>query len=223
MLIGDLRVDAVSDGTFVGRPEYFGPDLAADARPDFFSRHGAAWLPIGCFVIRSGDRLVLVDAGLGPDRQELPHDMHLVGGQLLTGLRAVGVTPADITDVICTHLHADHVGWLFRLDARPVFGRAVIWAGEADWRHFVTGPGEMLPHIRAGWRAAADADRFRPLDRDTAIAPGVNAVDPDLAGRTRERLWRELEADRTTGVGAHFPELRFGRVLRGVPRRWYSS
>ena len=162
MLIGDLRADAVSDGTFVARPEYFGPDLAAGARPDFFSRHGAAWLPIGCFVIRAGDRLVLVDAGLGPDRQELPHDMHLVGGQLLTGLRALGVTPVDITDVICTHLHADHVGWLFGLDARPVFGRAVIWAGEADWRHFVTGPGEMLPHIRAGWRAAADADRFRP-------------------------------------------------------------
>ena len=127
MLIGDLRVDAVSDGTFVSRPEYFGPDLAAGARPDFFSRNGAAWLPIGCFVIGGGDRLMLVDAGLGPDRQELPHDMHLVGGQLLTGLRALGVTPADITDVICTHLHADHVGWLFHLDARPVFGRAVIW------------------------------------------------------------------------------------------------
>ena len=99
MLIGDLRADAVSDGTFVARPEYFGPDLAAGARPDFFSRHGAAWLPIGCFVIRARDRLVLVDAGLGPDRQELPHDMHLVGGQLLAGLRALGVTPVDITDV----------------------------------------------------------------------------------------------------------------------------
>ena len=192
--------------------------------------------------------------------------MHLVGGQLLTGLRALGVTPVDITDVICTHLHADHVGWLFGLDAQPVFGRAAISAGEAVWRHFVTGPGEMLPHIRAGWRAAADTDQFRPLDRDTAIAPGVTAVlapghtpwppvrsallrgatgpaprrcdhlpgparrawhslgdvDPALADRTRERLWRELEDDRTAGAGAHFPELQFGRVLRGVARRWYS-
>ena len=57
-----------------------------------------------------------------------------------------------------------------------MFGQAVIWAGEADWRHFVTGPGEMLPHIRAGWRTAADTNRFRPIDRDTAIAPGVTAV-----------------------------------------------
>jgi len=47
-------------------------------------------------------------------------------------------------------------------------------------------------------------------------------VDPALAGRTRERLWRELEDDRTAGAGAHFPELQFGRVLRGVARRWYS-
>ena len=116
VLIGDLRVDPVSDGTFVARPEYFGQHLEAGARPDFFSRHGAAWLPIGCFVIRAGDRIVLVDAGLGPDRQELTHDMHLVGGQLLTGLRTLGVALAAITDVISTHLHADHVGWLFGLD-----------------------------------------------------------------------------------------------------------
>ena len=268
MLIGDLRVDPVSDGTFVARPEYFGQQLVASAHPDVFTRHGAAWLPIGCFVIRSGDRLLLVDAGLGPDRQELAHDMHLIGGQLLTGMRAVGVVPADITDVICTHLHADHVGWLFDPDARPVFGRAVIWAGEADWPHFVTGPGEMLPHIRAGWRAAAETDRFRPLDRDTVIAPGVTAVlapghtpghmcvvlssaaqralllgdaitcpvqldepawhalgdvDPALAGRTRERLWRELEDDRTLGAGAHFPELQFGRVLRGAALVFFLS
>jgi hypothetical protein len=45
-------------------------------------------------------------------------------------------------------------------------------------------------------------------------------VDPALAERTRERLWRELEDGATTGVGAHFPELRFGRVLPGSARRW---
>jgi hypothetical protein len=46
-------------------------------------------------------------------------------------------------------------------------------------------------------------------------------VDPTLADRTRERLWRELENERTTGVGAHFPELQFGRVLAGAARHWY--
>ena len=50
----------------------------------------------------------------------------------------------------------------------------------------------------------------------------IGDVDPALAARTRERLWRELEDDRTLGVGAHFPELRFGRVLAGRGRRWVT-
>jgi hypothetical protein len=47
-------------------------------------------------------------------------------------------------------------------------------------------------------------------------------MDPELARRTRELLWRELEADGTVGVGAHFPELQHGRVLRGQGRRWFT-
>lgn len=264
MRIGDLSLHPVSDGTFVARPGYFGPDAAGDPRPDVFDRHGAAWLPIGCFLVRTGDRVVLVDAGLGPEVQE-GATMLLVGGQLPTGLRALGVAPAEVTDVVCTHLHADHVGWLFDLGARPVFDRATIWFGAADHPHFVTGPGEMAPHIGRGLTDPAHAGRLRPVDRETAIAPGVTAlpapghtpghlclvlssgdervlllgdavtcpvqldeptwgsigdVDPALARRTRERLWRELEGGGTVGVGSHFPELRAGRVLPGTGRRW---
>lgn len=264
MRIGDILLHPVSDGTFLARPKYFGDHVAPDARPELFNRHHAAALPIGCFVVRSNDRVVLVDAGLGPELDELPHGMHLVGGQLLTGLRALGVSTAEITDVVCSHLHTDHVGWLFDLDANPVFPQATIWFGAGDWQHFVTGTGFMHGHIREGFRAGP---RMRPIDRDTTIAPGITAlaapghtpghlcvvissgqdralllgdaitcpiqldeptwhsmsdVDPALADRTRERLWRELEDERTTGAGAHFPELRFGRVLPGTARRWFS-
>jgi glyoxylase-like metal-dependent hydrolase (beta-lactamase superfamily II) len=267
MRIGDLHLDPLADGTFIARPRYFRDDLPPQTRPDLFDRHGTAWLPIGCFLVRTGDRVVLVDAGLGPERQDLPHGMHILGGQLLTGLRARGVTPAGITDVICTHLHADHVGWLFDLGARPVFPNATIWFGSADWQHFVAGTAAMHDHIRQGFRDPAHAPRLRPIDHDTTIAPGITAlpapghtpghlcvvlssggqralllgdavtcpiqldeptwhsmsdVDPALADRTRERLWRELEDDRTIGAGGHFPELQFGRVLPGTARRWFT-
>jgi glyoxylase-like metal-dependent hydrolase (beta-lactamase superfamily II) len=264
MQIGDLWLHAVSDGTFVSKPGYFGQHVSSDAHPEFFDRDHGAWLPIGCFVVRVHDRIVLVDAGLGPDRLGDGATLELVGGQLLTGLRAIGVTPSDITDVICSHFHADHVGWLFDLDRQPIFTRADIWFGAPDWDHFVTGDGGMRPHIQQG--LSAHADRVRPITGDTIVAPGVTAVsaaghtpghlcvvlssgteralllgdaitcpiqldepswqavsdvDPALAKRTRERLWRELEDDATVGVGAHFPELRFGRVLpTTVRRRW---
>ena len=266
MHIGELQVHPVTDGTFVARPHYFGADAATNPHPELFDRDGAAWLPIGCFLIRSGERIVLIDAGLGPDLQDGLH--LLVGGQLLTGLRALDVDPDDVTDVVCTHMHADHVGWLFDLDGDAVFRRAAIWFGAADFPHFVTGTGEMAAHIRCGFTASRHASRLRPIDHDTTIASGITAitapghtpghlcialssgqeralllgdaitcpvqldeptwhslgdVDPALADRTREHLWRELEGEHITGVGAHFPELRFGRVLPGsAPRRWLT-
>jgi glyoxylase-like metal-dependent hydrolase (beta-lactamase superfamily II) len=195
-------------------------------------------------------------------------DEELVGGQLLVGLRAAGVTPHDVSDVVCTHLHSDHVGWLFDLDAQPMFPRARIWFGAGDWDHFVRRDETvMAEHIRHGFRSQHGSHRLQPLDRDTLVAPGLTAllspghtpghlcvvvasgeerglllgdavtcpaqldepswhslgdVDPHLADRTRERLWRELEGERTVGAGAHFPELRFGRVLTGSGRRWWT-
>lgn len=86
MLIGDLHLQPISDGTFVARPEYFGDHLSPGTHPEFFNRRHTAWLPIGCFVVRTRDRIVLIDAGLGPELQELPHGMYLVGGQLPSGL-----------------------------------------------------------------------------------------------------------------------------------------
>ena len=52
MEVGGVRVDAVSDGTFVVRRSYFGGDVDPGSQPGFFDRRDAAWLPIGCFVVR---------------------------------------------------------------------------------------------------------------------------------------------------------------------------
>ena len=174
MQVGAMRVDAISDGTFVVHPKYFGDGVPDDARPEVFGRDNLAWLPIGCFLIRTGDRTVLVDAGLGPDQDELPHGMRLVGGQLFVGLGALGVGAADITDVVITHFHTDHVGWLFDLASEPVFPNATIWYGAADWDYFVNGPGDIRPHIRDGF--LTNADRQHPLTHDTTVTPGITAV-----------------------------------------------
>lgn len=270
MRVGDIAIDAISDGTFIARPGYFGTGASADGHSELFDRHGEAWLPIGCFLVRSGDRQVLVDAGMGPSRSWRGDDdpARLVGGQLPVGLRALGVDRTDITDVVCTHLHADHVGWLFDLESRPSFPRATIWFGAGDWRHFIElGNPPIQELIRQGFRRHQSDPRLRPLDRDTPVAPGVTAiltpghtpghlcvvvssgaeralppgdaitcpvqldeptwhsmgdVDPALANRTRERLWRELEGEDVAGTGAHFPELEFGRVLGATGKRWWT-
>jgi len=271
MQVGDVVLSAISDGTFIARPGYFGDHASADGHGDLFDRNGQAWLPIGCFLVRSGARYVLVDAGMGPTQSSGGDGdpARLIGGQLPVGLRALGVGRDDVTDVVCTHLHPDHVGWLFDLDARPYFPRATIWFGAGDWQHFVEELHEPLvqDYVRQGFRVHAGGTRLRPIDRDTSVAAGVTAiqtpghtpghlcvvvssgrqralllgdavtcpvqldeptwhsigdVDPELADRTRERLWRELEGEDLSGAGSHFPELRFGRVLRGNGKRWWT-
>jgi glyoxylase-like metal-dependent hydrolase (beta-lactamase superfamily II) len=264
-----IRIDPISDGTFIARPAYFGDGATADGHGDLFDRHGQAWLPIGCFLVRTGARCVLVDAGMGPTQSGGDGDpCRLVGGQLPVGLRALGIETVDITDVVCTHLHPDHVGWLFDRESRPTFPQATIWFGAADWRHFIEPRDPLVQdHIHRGFRGHAEDALLRPIDRDTSVAPGITAVqtpghtpghlcvviasgrqrvlllgdaitcpvqldeatwhsmgdvDPELANRTRERLWRELDGEDVSGAGAHFPELRFGRVLTGGGRRWWT-
>jgi glyoxylase-like metal-dependent hydrolase (beta-lactamase superfamily II) len=59
-----------------------------------------------------------------------------------------------------------------------------------------------------------------PVQLDETDWAAISDVDPELARRTRDRLWRELETSGDPAVGAHFPELRFGRLLTGHGRRW---
>ncbi len=268
MRIGSIDIHPIADGTFRASPQYFGDHATAQGHEDLFTRHGMAWLPIGCFVIRTGSRTILIDAGIGPELRDDGPRRLLVGGQLPLGLRALGVSPADIDDVVCTHLHVDHCGWLFDTKATPVFPNATIWFGAPDWQHFVLNPDNlMLDHIRHGLTNAG-ADRLQLVSADVTVATGIDLimtpghtpghlsvvvsaegqralllgdaiicpvqldeptwqsigdVDPDLAARVRERLFRELEDPSTLAAGAHFPELQFGRVLAGQARRWISS
>jgi glyoxylase-like metal-dependent hydrolase (beta-lactamase superfamily II) len=85
------------------------------------------------------------------------------------------VRPTEVTDVVCTHLHVDHVGWLFDLSGRRVFPAATVWLGAGDWNHFVAGDGEMAAHIRDGFQRIAGTKWLRPLDGDAALATGLTA------------------------------------------------
>src|ERR1700742_488890 len=98
MRIGNIDLHPIADGTFRASPQYFGEHVTARGHEDLFTRHEMAWLPIGCFIIRTGSRTILVDAGLGPELRDDGPRRLLVGGQLPLGLRAAGGGPAAIGD-----------------------------------------------------------------------------------------------------------------------------
>jgi glyoxylase-like metal-dependent hydrolase (beta-lactamase superfamily II) len=258
--VGDIEVVPLSDGT-ITLPKEFWVGFDFGAHPEVLGPDGCLHMPIGCFLLRTADRTVLLDAGLGPRETEWGR-----GGALPVQLRAAGVGPDDVDLVVCTHLHLDHAGWLVH-DGRPFFANAVVRYGTGDWARFVDGaePGDRISEAMRLLRAE---DRLDPIAGDMVpLAPGLTArftpghteghyslvvssgaerllllgdavecplqvaeddfhamsdVDPALARRTRDAVWREIEGSPTLIGGAHFPGLEFGRVLRGKGRRLFS-
>lgn len=92
-------------------------------------------------LIEDGDRLILIDAGIG-DKQSEKFFSHyyLFGEDSLQGnLNALGFSQDDITDVFLTHLHFDHCGGAIRWNKdrtgfEPVFKNAIYWSTENHWQ-----------------------------------------------------------------------------------------
>ena len=110
--VGEIEVLVVSDGVLPLPTEMLGHNADPAAR--------AAWLdemflPAEAFdwslnvaLVRSGDRTILIDAGLGLDPNlNLPR-----AGQLVRRLDSAGIDLGSVTDIVLTHLHMDHIGGL---------------------------------------------------------------------------------------------------------------
>ncbi|HEV7887068.1 MAG TPA: MBL fold metallo-hydrolase [Acidimicrobiales bacterium] len=169
MLIGDISLEPVSDGVCRLPPAFYvGLDWSTHA--DLLTPDGFLEIPIGCFLMRSGDRVVLLDAGLGA-RSDVDW---AVGGLLPAALASAGVSAADIDTVVCTHLHLDHVGWLV-VDGQPYFPNADVRFGLADWSVFVDSP-RADPAVAAAMRLLDSQGRLSPIEGDdVSLAPGLTA------------------------------------------------
>jgi len=120
---------------------------------------------MGGFLVRGGDRVVLVDAGLGEGEM-----MGIKAGALLESLAALGVAPDDVTDLVFTHLHIDHIGWA-SADGRIVFPNATYRCAPNEWEHF------MVDH-RGDEAAVLEpaTERFEHWTPGDTIAPGLDTL-----------------------------------------------
>lgn len=93
-----------------------------------------------CLLIETDDkRRILIDTGLGNKQSAKFFGHYHPHGEasLLGSLKAKGFVPEDITDVLLTHLHFDHVGGALYYDEakrlRPTFPNARYWSNEAHF------------------------------------------------------------------------------------------
>ncbi|MWW24367.1 MBL fold metallo-hydrolase [Algibacter lectus] len=94
-----------------------------------------------CLLIEDGDRLILIDTGMGNKQSDKFFGYYsLWGNDTLDGsLKAHGFHRDDITDVFLTHLHFDHSGGCIEWNKnktgyQPVFKNAHYWSNEDHWQ-----------------------------------------------------------------------------------------
>ena len=97
----------------------------------------ATWA-LRCLLVIDGERKILIDTGMG-NKQDAKFFSHYHPHETIaitTALKNINFTPEDITDVLLTHLHFDHVGGAIVKEKEqyvPSFPNAIYWVSEPQW------------------------------------------------------------------------------------------
>ncbi|KAF1055621.1 MAG: Ribonuclease BN [Stenotrophomonas maltophilia] len=168
---GGLAVTALRDQvrTVPNDGKVFGSQVGTQAAADVLAAAGAPTdgitLGFGALLVKDGKHTVLIDTGLGPKAQ----------GRLVPSLVKAGYRPAQITGVLITHVHGDHIGGLLTAEGTPAFAKASVRISAPDWA-WLQGQPQMAELVKA---ITPQVKTFAPGD---SVAPNIRSV--PLKGHT---------------------------------------
>jgi glyoxylase-like metal-dependent hydrolase (beta-lactamase superfamily II) len=148
--LGAVQISRVHESWYTGlNPDHFFLDWNKDVLngqdPALFPQHydlqrGELRLSIHSWLLKYRGRHILIDCSCGNCKTRPMRPMwHQKRFNFLENLAAAGSSPDQISLVINTHLHADHVGWNTYLDKgewQPTFAKARYLMSRKDYEHF---------------------------------------------------------------------------------------
>jgi glyoxylase-like metal-dependent hydrolase (beta-lactamase superfamily II) len=178
--VGDMRLDVVSDGSLTLPGSFIFDPMPKDELAPILTKYqlSADVLEPPCNVtlMRHGDRVVLFDVGSGPDFA--PNS-----GILLDSLDALGVAPEDVTDVVFTHAHPDHLWGLLDDFDDPLFTEATYMIGKAEWDYWMNpNTVDTIGDARASFAVGAKR-RLELIEDNVAFFNDGEEIMPGVAAR----------------------------------------
>jgi glyoxylase-like metal-dependent hydrolase (beta-lactamase superfamily II) len=180
--------------------------------------HNRIAMTMRALLVRTAERTILVDTGVGnknPDKFAQIFALDFGQYTLESSLAAHGVAPEDVTDVILTHLHFDHVGGAVRRDDGRLalaFPNAVHYVQRRQWE-WALAPSDRdkASYLPDNYLPLRDAEKLALLDGDTELFPGIalHVVDGHTFGQQLVRVTHEgrsvLYCADLVPMSAHIP------------------
>lgn len=190
--IGDITVYLLNDGITqadAGGPFGLVPRALYRAyyEPD---AQNTVPMSLHSLLIQTEGKNILVETGLGAkltDKMRENWGLTRPQGDLLDGLKRIGITPEQIDIVINTHLHSDHCSgntyFDDQLGLHPTFPNAQYYAGKTEF-HDATNPNERTAgtYYAVNWDVLIERGQFHLVDDHAEIITGVRMV--STAGHT---------------------------------------
>jgi len=135
-----------------------------------------------CLLLKDAKnkRNILVDCGIGDkDDQKFRERFKVAPYALETELARFGLKSEDITDVIATHFHFDHMGGLTKLDGdgklTARFANAKVWAQKRNWAHaWKPNEKDRASYLKDNFSLYDSDSRLQLVDGEEEILPGIH-------------------------------------------------
>lgn len=222
MKLGDLTITALSDGS---APTPI-PSLMRNIKPmqvkqllALESLQDTVETSITIYLINTGTKLLLVDAGAGVFYGSY-------GGHLVESLRAAGYEPDQINTVLLTHLHSDHIGGLVQ-GANLTFPNADVyvekiesdfWLNPADSFKVAVSNRHHFKEVEISLRPVINAGRLKPFHGNTELFQGIKSI--ATPGHTPGHTSYEIESKGEKlvlwGDVMHVAAVQFADPIAGV-------
>lgn len=171
---GAIDIIVISDGHLVFPTSILATNASPEALKEVLAMAGITGTEVeaatNVTLVRSGNDVVLFDAGSGGGFQP-------TAGKLPENLKSAGIEAADITKVVFTHAHPDHLWGVLAPDGKPAYPNASYYAAGVEWDFWMDS--ELPSKVPEGMRAMVTTTQktFAPIkDRLTMLKPGDEVV-----------------------------------------------